>query len=268
MTIYKWAIFLFSLSVISCGGGNTADTVETGALTFGIEWIAPGQYKPADVAGDFHYAVNCASVGVSTIWVEVNNYSTGTDSAKGGPWACSAGSGTINVPVGSNYTVHVIGKDGGGKTVYFGRWTGVSITAGVTNDAGTITVAPVTYTDNGNGTITASATGLMWQKQDDEATRTWDSAKTYCAGLAAGGYAGWRLPTIDELKTIIDTSFGLPTINATYFPNTKSSWSSWYWSSTTNADFTLYTWGASFTYGSVTNHYKTDSYYARCVRLG
>ncbi|MGK5092169.1 hypothetical protein WDW89_09200, partial [Deltaproteobacteria bacterium TL4] len=45
------------------------------------------------------------------------------------------------------------------------------------------------YTDNSNSTITDNVTGLLWQKQDDGKTRTWDSAGTYCTGLNLGDYS-------------------------------------------------------------------------------
>lgn len=48
------------------------------------------------------------------------------------------------------------------------------------------------WTDNGNGTITHNVTGLMWQKEDDDTTREWESAITYCEGLSLGGHKLWK----------------------------------------------------------------------------
>ena len=73
------------------------------------------------------------------------------------------------------------------------------------------------YTDNGNGTVTDNATGLLWQKcfkgrnndgtcSDDAGvtdTATWADAGTYCSGLSLAGKT-WRLPTRQELETLPD----------------------------------------------------------------
>jgi tetratricopeptide (TPR) repeat protein len=46
------------------------------------------------------------------------------------------------------------------------------------------------------------STGLMWTGQASEHSYGWKDANDYCASLQLGGYSGWRLPTMDELKTI------------------------------------------------------------------
>ena len=118
------------------------------------------------------------------------------------------------------------------------------------------------FTDNGNGTVSDSDTGLMWQKEDDNTTRTWESAISYCEGLSLGSYNDWRLPNIKELRSIVDTTTYSPAINSTYFPNTNSSS---YWSSTT---YTPYAWYVGFSNGVVSYGYESDYYYVLCVRGG
>ena len=44
------------------------------------------------------------------------------------------------------------------------------------------------FIDNGDGTITDTATGFMWQKEDDNTTRTWESAISYCDELLLSDY--------------------------------------------------------------------------------
>ncbi len=50
------------------------------------------------------------------------------------------------------------------------------------------------------GIITDFKTHLEWMAGPDTDT-TWDAAKTWCAGLSAGG-GGWRMPKKSELETL------------------------------------------------------------------
>ncbi|UCG11615.1 MAG: DUF1566 domain-containing protein [Deltaproteobacteria bacterium] len=60
--------------------------------------------------------------------------------------------------------------------------------------------------DNGDGTVTDKATGLMWQKSGSKRSRTRRGADYYIGGLnkdAFAGYSDWRLPTIEELASLL-----------------------------------------------------------------
>jgi hypothetical protein len=76
------------------------------------------------------------------------------------------------------------------------------------------------YIDNGDGTVTDTATGLMWQKGVELATT---KAAKYCTDLSLGGYADWRLPTVKELSILFAISTPAPgtAINTNSFPDTK-----------------------------------------------
>lgn len=71
------------------------------------------------------------------------------------------------------------------------------------------------YVDNGDGTITDSATGLMWEKlaadlsiHNRKAMYTWEAAFTNkIAMLNQVGFADhndWRLPNVNELHSLVD----------------------------------------------------------------
>jgi hypothetical protein len=60
------------------------------------------------------------------------------------------------------------------------------------------------FVDNGDGTVTDLATGLMWQKADDGNARNWEAALAYADGLTLAGYDDWRLPNAKELQSIVD----------------------------------------------------------------
>ncbi len=62
------------------------------------------------------------------------------------------------------------------------------------------------FVDNGDGTITDNATGLMWQQSDDGNTRNWENALYDAENLTLAGYSDWRLPNAKELQSILDYS--------------------------------------------------------------
>jgi hypothetical protein len=137
------------------------------------------------------------------------------------------------------------------------------------------------YTDNGNGTVTDSINGLIWQKctaglgttLGDCSTGnlnsfTWSNAINYCEGLTLGGRSDWRLPNINELGSLIDyTKASNPTIDSTAFPNIPAS--DIYWSSTTNVNNTNTLWVVTFRGGGSsmigTANKNSSPVYLRCV---
>ncbi len=60
------------------------------------------------------------------------------------------------------------------------------------------------FQDNGDGTVTDQATGLMWQQADDGITRNWEDALSCAENLNLAGYDDWRLPDAHELQSIVD----------------------------------------------------------------
>jgi len=70
------------------------------------------------------------------------------------------------------------------------------------------------FVDNGDGTISDLATGLMWQQSDDGIARDWENALTYAESLNLGGKSDWRLPNAKELQSIIDYSRSPQTTNS------------------------------------------------------
>lgn len=60
------------------------------------------------------------------------------------------------------------------------------------------------FTDNGDGTITDSATNLMWQKGDSNVGMNWQEANDHCEVELTAGLDDWRLPHVKELQSIVD----------------------------------------------------------------
>ena len=91
------------------------------------------------------------------------------------------------------------------------------------------------FTDNGNQTVTDNLTGLMWTKDANPLGNytDWQSALDYVQTLNTGGHTDWRLPDINELKSLVDYSqYNPPLPLGNPFTNVQSGV---YWSSTTCA---------------------------------
>jgi hypothetical protein len=69
---------------------------------------------------------------------------------------------------------------------------------------------------NGNGTVTDTVTGLMWQ-QVDGGEMTIENAINYCDSLSLGGYTDWRLPTAHEAFSIQNMQYTNPSLNTSVF---------------------------------------------------
>lgn len=158
------------------------------------------------------------------------------------------------------------------------------------------------YRDNGNGTITDSKTNLTWMRcslgqQWTGSTcagvameMNWNDALRTAMSFSYAGHSDWRVPTVDELDSLVYCSKGRkpsarpngkyvddtngqclgdnyqrPTINITAFPNTSNSL---YWSSSPDAYYSGGAWGVLFYDGDVCNGSKDDGYHVRLVRAG
>lgn len=129
--------------------------------------------------------------------------------------------------------------------------------------------------DNNTNIVTDNQTGLMWQDEDytDEEQQNfgvnkshgkvldWYKAVEYANNLRLGGYDDWRLPTRDELLSIVDKS-RVPSTK-TIFQNVVPSG---YWSFSPVANFSSRAWFVMFCYGHDGMYDKSFSFYVRCVR--
>jgi hypothetical protein len=155
------------------------------------------------------------------------------------------------------------------------------------------------YIDHGDGTISDIKTGLMWKKccegksSDDcsqgKAERyTWYDAMDKFKNSHFADYNDWRLPTIEELRTLVYCSNGIsaeeakkygcggkkdkagdyqhPTINQQVFPNTDAT--AVVWSSSPVANNADSAWIVGFYDGYDYWNYEDYNVQVRLVRSG
>jgi hypothetical protein len=175
-----------------------------------------------------------------------------------------------------------------GQTTSFGAGTDGDLQLGVAR----------AYVDNGDGTITDTRTGLMWEKKSDDGTihdkdntYAWSTSGTLADGPvfttflatlnAGGGFAGhtdWRLPNELELLSLQNYGNSNPSVSASF--NTScaaactvltcscTSASFGYWSSTSRAASGVFAWVVGFSEGNVVFGQKTVASSAvRAVRV-
>ncbi len=128
---------------------------------------------------------------------------------------------------------------------------------------------PATFVQNNfevnpGKTITDHTTGLIWQRSGSQFPITWPQAKEYTKELNSlqfEGSSNWRLPTIDELITLL-TEFPSGEdycIEPIFNPRQK-----WIWSSDRRS-FTA-AWYVSIDMGYVASQDFTGYYYVRAVQ--
>ena len=77
------------------------------------------------------------------------------------------------------------------------------------------------FVDNGDGTVSDNATGLMWAQDDNGEAINWEDALAYAENATIGGYDDWRLPTTKELQSIADYSGVFPAMDTSVFNLTE-----------------------------------------------
>ncbi len=70
------------------------------------------------------------------------------------------------------------------------------------------------FKDNNDGTVTDTATGLMWMKSDSGKGMDWATALKYAENFEYGVYDDWRLPDAKELQYIVDYTRSPDTTNS------------------------------------------------------
>ncbi len=133
------------------------------------------------------------------------------------------------------------------------------------------------FTDHGNGTVTDTQTELMWAKcahglggvacsSGSASVHNWEEALDLANSRIAAGYDNWRLPNINELRSIVEGRCYYPAINLTVFPETPVD--SYFWSASPRAGNADSAWGVNFYNGNSYGSYRGLSKHVRLVRSG
>ena len=154
---------------------------------------------------------------------------------------------------------------------------------GVTRSGYPLPTSQPSYIDNGNGTVTQVATGLVWQQEDSGAQTfggysgdvTWEEGFSYIADMNARHYAGysdWRMPNYFELISLLDFGYFWPIIDTNFFQVSKlpSGQYPYFWSSTNRFGITPpdNAWSVSWSSGWGVTRVKTETAHIRAVRGG
>ena len=142
-------------------------------------------------------------------------------------------------------------------------------------------------TDNESKVTKEAKIELEWSTVSDRKMK-WNQAVRYCKNLNEGGYSDWRLPNIDELRTLIQNhpgtqSGGLCPISEKAGKLSGRDWTGycdgrygsnfsklgdtgWFWSSSTRSEDSSDAWLVDFVSGYVVGNLKSDDGNVRCVR--
>ena len=128
-----------------------------------------------------------------------------------------------------------------------------------------------------------SATNKVWMRcslgqiwngencENDAQTYNWEQAKFAVDKLNEQGYAGykdWRLPNIEELKTLmIEGKAGYNCPDGVLFQPKRDVWGN-YWSGSPDANYSGYAWYVTFANGGSGYYTKYSNDHVRAVRSG
>jgi hypothetical protein len=111
----------------------------------------------------------------------------------------------------------------------------------------------------GNAAVLDRETGLVWERSPSMELTTWHVAHVRCNEFVTlGSRLGWRLPTVNELASLVDPGQSDPALPAGH-PFTNVQLTDYYWSATGDSRSSNNKWVVGFfTDGDVGNGRDKD----------
>ena len=121
----------------------------------------------------------------------------------------------------------------------------------------------------GGAGVLDKETGLVWERSPSTTTRSWDSAMSSCQDKIVGNRKGWRLPTVEQLGSLVDPSVSYPgpTLPSGH-PFIFAGEPVGYWTASTMTNYSAGAFYVAFYNGLVGSHDKSATDYVWCVRGG
>ena len=134
------------------------------------------------------------------------------------------------------------------------------------SDAKAICNLPAKYKLSEDGlSVTDTSTNLTWMQKGSGSLMTEEETHKFVEAqnkAAFAGFTDWRLPTVHELFSLVDTSKHNPAINPVFNCESRP-----YWTASQYPLLPAYAWFVHFSYGGIGAGDKTyDGYFVRLVR--
>lgn len=118
----------------------------------------------------------------------------------------------------------------------------------------------------GNAAVLDQETGLVWEQSPNTSTQTWQNAHLHCNTSTVGDRKGWRLPTVQELASLVDPTQVDPALPP-HHPFSNIQLSLYYWTAT-SVNNSSKAWIVDFADGVMGDVDKVNDHFVWCVRGG
>ena len=123
----------------------------------------------------------------------------------------------------------------------------------------------IVLTNMNSDAVLDRETGLVWEQSPSTSRFTWVDASFHCAQMTKGGRIGWRVPTREDLASLVDPARTSPALPSGHpFSNVQPA----YWSATTFTAGADTAWDVFFDMGGVATLGKSETLFVWCVRGG
>ncbi len=274
-----------TLPLNQCNTQAFAAAVNNVALCGYTDWRLPTPRELRSIknygAGNSIDTTYFPNTVLSTFWSASTHVGDGGDvPGPGDAWVVSFG---VELDGGGGGHGHSKMENGDTRLVRDGLQSAPSLgacTAGNPNANVVGSTPSADFTNNGNGTVTHTKTGLMWKQCAEglsgagcatgaTTTVTWSNALAAAKSSSFAGFTDWRMPNLKELHSIVETCGYNPAINQSIFPAVPAlGFGSVFWSASSSISAPVNAWIFVFGDGGSVADTKTSLMNTRLVRGG